>query len=220
MKVNIDPSWQAHLQEEFEKPYFSELATFVRQAYTQRLVYPSAKEVFSAFSLCKFEDIKVVILGQDPYHGPKQAHGLCFSVRPEVAIPPSLVNIFQEIKDDVGSPIPTHGDLSRWAKQGVLLLNATLTVYAGQPGSHQQKGWETFTDAVIALVSATKDHVVFILWGKYAQQKVHLIDGSKHLILQSAHPSPYAAAKGFFGSKPFSKANEYLKKHGLAPIVW
>ena len=220
MKVNIDPSWQVHLREEFEKPYFSELATFVRQAYTQQMVYPPAKEVFSAFSLCKFEDVKVVILGQDPYHGPRQAHGLCFSVRPEVAIPPSLVNIFQEIKDDVGAPIPTHGDLSRWAKQGVLLINATLTVYAGQPGSHQQKGWETFTDAVITLTSATKEHVVFILWGNYAREKVYLIDGSKHLILQSAHPSPYAAARGFFGSKPFSKTNEYLKKHGIAPIVW
>ena len=220
MDVNIAPSWKQHLDQEFQKPYFQQLATFVKAAYRQHTVYPPAKEIFRAFALCSFEATQVVILGQDPYHGPGQAHGLCFSVNQGVPIPPSLLNIFTEIRDDVGTPMPQDGNLVRWAQQGVLLLNATLTVEARKPGSHQNQGWETFTDAVIQTVSREKKHVVFLLWGAYAQKKSHLIDGSKHLILKSPHPSPYSAERGFFGNRHFSQANAYLKQHKLEEIVW
>ena len=220
MRVNIDPSWEPYLAKEFEKPYFAELVAFVKYEYLHGVIYPSPKEIFRAFSLCKFEDTKVVILGQDPYHGPNQANGLCFSVCPTTHVPPSLVNIFKEIKEDLSIPIPPNGDLTRWAQQGVLLLNATLTVRAGQAGSHQHKGWEIFTDAVIMAISSFKEHAVFLLWGNYAQKKIYLIDPSKHLILQSAHPSPYAADRGFFGNRHFSKTNAYLQANNIAPILW
>jgi uracil-DNA glycosylase len=220
MQVNIDPSWKSYLEEEFNQPYFEQLVTFIKQEYAQYPIYPPAKQIFRAFDLCNFEDTKVVILGQDPYHGPKQANGLCFSVSPEVTMPPSLVNIFKEIKEDLGSPMPTNGDLTSWAQQGVLLLNATLTVRAGQPGSHQHKGWETFTDAVISILSHQKQKLVFLLWGNYARQKEVLIDTQKHLVLKSPHPSPYSADRGFFGNHHFSKTNDYLIAHSLAPIKW
>lgn len=220
MQVKIDPSWKLYLENEFNKPYFHQLASFVKEEYSSQTIYPPAKQIFNAFGLCKFEDTKVVILGQDPYHGPRQANGLAFSVSEEVAIPPSLVNIFKEIKQDLGTPIPTNGDLSRWAQQGVLLLNATLTVRAKQAGSHQNKGWEAFTDTVISILSANKQHLVFLLWGSYAQKKEILIDTSKHLVLKSAHPSPFSADRGFFGNHHFSKTNAYLAEHGLIPINW
>lgn len=220
MKVNIEDSWKGHLQQEFEKPYFKTLAYFVRDAYQQQCIYPPAKEVFHAFDLCSFEATKVVILGQDPYHGQGQAHGLCFSVRKGVAPPPSLRNIFKEIHNDLGVPIPTHGSLEHWARQGVLLLNTTLTVEAHKPGSHQNQGWQTFTDAVISEISNNKTNVVFLLWGAHAQKKQSLIDANRHLILTSPHPSPYSADRGFFGNKHFSKTNNYLKTHQLAPIDW
>jgi len=220
MQVNIAPSWKPYLKEEFNKPYFEQLAAFVKEEYKSNTIYPPAKQIFNAFELCKFEDTKVVILGQDPYHGFKQANGLSFSVSKEVRIPPSLVNIFKEIESDLEHPVPTDGDLTRWSEQGVLLLNATLTVRAKQPGSHQNKGWETFTDAVISILSLHKQHLVFMLWGNYAQKKEALIDTSKHLVLKSAHPSPYSADRGFFGNKHFSKANAYLVEHGLTPISW
>ena len=220
MQVKIAPSWSPHLAAAFRQPYFRQLSDFVRDEYRHHTVYPPAKDIFRAFDLCSFEDTKVVILGQDPYHGPGQAHGLCFSVNEQVPIPPSLVNIFREVHDDVGAPIPQHGCLTRWAQQGVLLLNATLTVRARQPGSHQKKGWETFTDAVIETIAQQKEHVVFILWGAYAQKKAALVDAAKHLILQSAHPSPYAADRGFFGNRHFSKTNTYLQQHQLAEIIW
>ncbi len=220
MQVNIAESWAKHLEKEFQQSYFEALVDFVKAEYREHKVYPPAKEIFQAFELCSFEATKVVILGQDPYHGPMQANGLCFSVREEVPIPPSLFNVFTEIYHDLGTPIPQHGDLERWAQQGVLLLNATLTVRARQPGSHQNKGWETFTDAVITTVSQKKEHVVFMLWGAYAQKKASLIDGTKHLLLKSAHPSPYSAERGFFGNRHFSKANAYLQANNLEPIVW
>jgi uracil-DNA glycosylase len=220
MKVNMAKSWQEYLEQEFQQPYFEQLVLFVKTAYRHHQVYPPAKEIFRAFDLCSFEATKVVILGQDPYHGPGQANGLCFSVREDVPIPPSLVNIFTEIHDELGVAMPPNGNLERWAKQGVLLLNATLTVQARQPGSHQNKGWERFTDAVIRILSQAKEHTIFLLWGAYAQQKVSLIDDKKHLILTSPHPSPYAAARGFFGNNHFSKANAYLESHHLAAIQW
>lgn len=220
MKVNIEPSWYKHLEKEFQQLYFEELVSFVKTAYRHHKVYPPAKEIFRAFDLCNFEETKVVILGQDPYHGPRQANGLCFSVREEVPMPPSLLNIFTEIRDDLGIAMPSNGNLERWAKQGVLLLNATLTVHAQQPGSHQNKGWERFTDAVISTLSRAKEHVVFLLWGAYAQQKVSLIDDQKHLILTSPHPSPYSAHRGFFGNQHFSKTNAYLEAHHLQAIRW
>jgi uracil-DNA glycosylase len=220
MKVNMAESWQKYLEKEFQQPYFEQLALFVKTAYRNHQVYPPAKEIFRAFELCSFEATKVVILGQDPYHRPGQANGLCFSVREDVSIPPSLVNIFTEIRNELGVAMPPNGNLERWAKQGVLLLNATLTVQARQPGSHQNKGWERFTDAVIRILSQTKEHTVFLLWGAYAQQKVSLIDDKKHLILTSPHPSPYAAGRGFFGNNHFSKANTYLESHHLAAIQW
>ncbi|MHB9147642.1 MAG: uracil-DNA glycosylase [Candidatus Amoebophilus sp.] len=220
MQVNIAPSWKPYLKEEFNKPYFEQLAAFVKAEYKSNTIYPPAKQIFNAFELCSFDNTKVVILGQDPYHGFKQANGLSFSVSKEVRMPPSLVNIFKEIERDLGHSAPTNGDLTRWAQQGVLLLNATLTVREKQPGSHQNKGWETFTDTIISILSQHKQHLVFMLWGNYAQKKEVLIDTSKHLVLKSAHPSPYAADRGFFGNKHFSKANAYLVEHGLTPINW
>lgn len=220
MDVKIASSWKEKLQQEFKKPYFDQLTAFVRREYQHYTVYPPAREIFRAFDCCDFDQVKVVIIGQDPYHGAGQANGLCFSVRPEVRMPPSLVNIFKEIHADLGKPAPPNGDLERWARQGVLLLNATLTVRESTPGSHQNKGWEEFTDAVIREISSNKDHVVFMLWGAYAQKKGEVIDRSKHLVLASAHPSPFSADRGFFGNRHFSKTNEYLRQHGAVPIEW
>lgn len=220
MDVKIPASWKEKLTHEFNKEYFCNLVSFVKEECRNYKVFPPGKEIFNAFYHCGFEDVRVVIIGQDPYHGPNQANGLCFSVRDEVRIPPSLVNIFKEVSSDLGKPIPATGNLERWAAQGVFLLNATLTVRSHTAGSHQNKGWEDFTDAVIKTISDHKENVVFILWGAYAQKKAVLIDGSKHLILQSAHPSPFAAHRGFFGSRPFSKANNYLKTHGKKEIDW
>jgi uracil-DNA glycosylase len=220
MDVKIEPSWKQKLAAEFEQPYFQALTTFVRQEYQATTVYPPPGEMFNAFAHTPFEAVRVVLLGQDPYHGPGQAHGLCFSVRDGVRPPPSLQNMFKEIQSDVGSPVPTSGNLERWADQGVFLLNATLTVRAGQAGSHQGKGWETFTDAVIKLLSDEKEHLVFLLWGNYARQKSALIDSKKHLILQAPHPSPFSAHNGFFGCKHFSKTNAYLAQQGFIPIEW
>lgn len=219
--VKIAESWRPVLASEFEKPYFQKLTSWVRGEYATTTVYPLGSQIFHAFDACPFDEVKVVILGQDPYHGKNQAHGLAFSVNEGVRTPPSLQNIFKELQDDIpGTPAPANGNLDRWAQQGVLLLNATLTVRAATPGSHQKKGWEEFTDAVIRKVSEGRPHVVFILWGAYAQKKEELIDTSKHLVLKAAHPSPYSADRGFFGSKPFSQANAWLKQHGEKPLVW
>ncbi len=221
MDVSIEQSWKAALTNEFTLPYFTTLRETVRKAYLgTHPVYPPPKSIFTAFSLCPFDQVKVVILGQDPYHGAGQAHGLCFSVQDGVRTPPSLLNIYKELRDDMGIEISTSGNLERWAKQGVLLLNATLTVEAERAGSHQGLGWEQFTDAVIKKLSDEKKHLVFILWGRYAQDKGAHIDTSKHLVIKSAHPSPLSAYNGFFGSKPFSKTNEYLEEHGIEKIVW
>ncbi|MBJ6118399.1 uracil-DNA glycosylase [Pontibacter sp. BT310] len=220
MNVKIEESWQNVLQDEFEKPYFKNLVAFVKDEYNSQKVYPPGNQIFNAFKMCPFDQVKVVILGQDPYHGPNQANGLAFSVSDEVRTPPSLINIFKEIKSDLGKDLPASGNLERWAKQGVLLLNATLTVRAGDAGSHQKKGWEQFTDAVVQKVNDEKEHVVFMLWGAYAQKKGAIIDPQKHLVLQSAHPSPFAADRGFFGNRHFSKANAYLIANGKEPIDW
>ncbi len=220
MQVKIADSWKLRLQTEFEQAYFKDLAAFVRAEYSQHQVFPPAREIFSAFEACSFEDVKVVIIGQDPYHGPGQANGLCFSVRDGVPFPPSLLNIFKEIKLDLGQDMPSSGNLMRWAKQGVLLLNATLTVRAHEAGSHQKKGWEQFTDAVIRHIAEEKEGVVFMLWGNFAQQKGAMIDEDKHCVLKSVHPSPLSASRGFFGSKHFSQANAYLEKQGKTPIKW
>ncbi|QMU27987.1 uracil-DNA glycosylase [Adhaeribacter radiodurans] len=221
MNVKIEKSWQNELQPEFEKDYFKKLISFVKEEYATHTIYPPGGQIFNAFDKCPFDQVKVVLIGQDPYHGPGQAHGLAFSVNDGVAIPPSLRNIFKEIQDDLGKSIPKSGNLERWAKQGVLLLNATLTVRANTPGSHQKKGWEEFTDAVIEIVSEKKDNLVFMLWGAYAQKKGVIIEQKKkHCILKAAHPSPFAADKGFFGCRHFSQANSYLKEHGLAEIDW
>jgi len=221
MSVKIEESWQRVLQDEFEKPYFQHLTAFIRGEYATTTVYPPGPQIFHAFEACPFDKTKVVILGQDPYHGRGQAHGLSFSVAPGVRTPPSLQNIFKELHDDLpGTPPAPDGNLDRWAQQGVLLLNATLTVRASEPGSHQKKGWEQFTDAVIQKISEQKEHVVFILWGAYAQKKGEIIDSRKHLVLKAAHPSPYAADRGFFGSRPFSKTNAYLEQHSQTPIQW
>lgn len=220
MDVKMVPGWKSRLEDEFNKPYFENLINFVKQEYSSQTIYPPGKEVFRAFDACDFNDVKVVIIGQDPYHGPGQANGLCFSVRDGIRQPPSLVNIFKEIHSDLKKPIPKSGNLERWAEQGVLLLNATLTVRASTPGSHQNKGWETFTDAVIRKVSEEREHVVFLLWGAYAQRKGEVINRSKHLVLMSAHPSPFSADRGFFGCRHFSKANDYLKSKGIAEIDW
>ncbi len=217
----MEKSWKDILKNEFEKPYFKELAAFVKEEYLSETVYPHPKNIFSAFNLTPFNEVKVVILGQDPYHGTHQAHGLSFSVTEGVRNPPSLQNIFKEIESDIGEkPNVESGELSRWAKQGVLLLNATLTVRASTPGSHQGKGWEQFTDAVIRELSDKREHLVFILWGNYAKAKGAHIDRSKHLVIESPHPSPFSAHNGFFGSKPFSKANMYLEEYGQLPISW
>lgn len=218
--VNIESSWQEHLQTEFDKPYFENLITFVKQEYAQHTVYPPGKLIFNAFNLCPFNKVKVVLIGQDPYHEPGQAHGLCFSVNDGVQFPPSLRNIFQEIQTDIGTPVPQSGNLTRWAEQGVLLLNATLTVREHAAGSHQKHGWEEFTDSVIRVLSEEREGIVFILWGSYAQSKAQLIDSSKHFILKSAHPSPLSAYRGFFGNHHFSLANMYLQKRGESPINW
>jgi len=220
MDVKIEASWKPILSEEFEKDYFKKLSEFVREEYRTSRIYPPAKLIFNAFDQCPFDRLKVVILGQDPYHGPGQAHGLCFSVNDGVEFPPSLLNIFKELKQDTGKTIPSAGDLTPWAKQGVLLLNATLTVRAHQAGSHQGKGWETFTDAVIHKINEQKEHVVFILWGNYAIRKGEFIDRARHLVLTSVHPSPLSASRGFFGNKHFSRANAFLEQHGLDPVQW
>lgn len=221
MEVKINASWKEVLKGEFEKPYFKELADFVKKEYSDEIVYPPPRYIFRAFDLCPFEAVKVVILGQDPYHGKGQANGLCFAVGEEVALPPSLQNIFKEIETDLGKPL-THrtGDLERWAKQGVLLLNATLTVKARMAGSHQGRGWEEFTDAVVKALNDKREHLVFILWGNYARQKGAHINRARHCVIESPHPSPFSAAAGFFGSKPFSKANAYLASTGQTPIDW
>ena len=220
MQVRIEESWRTHLQGEFDKPYFATLTQFVRSEYATRQIFPPGRQIFNAFDLCPFDRVKVVIIGQDPYHDDGQANGLCFSVNPGTPFPPSLQNIFKEISDDLGRPMPTDGDLSRWARQGVLLLNATLTVRAHQAGSHQGKGWEQFTDAVIHELSAHRGHLVFMLWGSYAKAKGAQIDTSRHCILTAAHPSPLSAYRGFFGCHHFSLANAYLTSHGLTPIDW
>ena len=220
MEVKIEESWKAHLQEEFGKPYFERLTEYVRQEYADKTVYPPAKLIFNAFNRCPFQDVKVVIVGQDPYHEPGQAHGLCFSVPEEMSLPPSLQNIYKEITQDMGKKTPRSGNLERWAEQGVLLLNATLTVQAHRAGSHQGKGWEEFTDAAIRHLASEREHLVFILWGAYAQRKGESIDANRHLILKSPHPSPLSAHRGFFGNKHFSRANDYLKAHGKQPVDW
>lgn len=220
-EIKIEPSWKRQLEEEFSKPYFSALTQFVHEEYSQHQCFPPGKLIFNAFNLCPFDKVKVVIIGQDPYHDVGQAHGLSFSVNDGVPFPPSLQNIFKEIESDLGTPVPASGNLTRWAEQGVLLLNATLTVRAHQAGSHQRRGWEEFTDAAIRALSRERANLVFILWGGYARSKVSLIDTSKHLVLQSVHPSPLSANRGgWFGNRHFSRANTYLSEHGVAPIVW
>lgn len=220
MNVKIQESWKEKLNEEFSKTYFQALTAFVKEEYSKHIVYPPGREIFCAFDHCPFDQVKVVIIGQDPYHGPNQANGLCFSVKDGVKMPPSLANIFKEIAGDLGKAIPSTGNLEHWARQGVLLLNATLTVRASSPRSHQNRGWENFTDAVIRVVSEHKENVVFILWGAYAQRKGEIIDKNRHLVLQSAHPSPFSADRGFYGCKHFSKANAYLNEKGLGEIDW
>jgi len=221
MEVNIEESWKRVLQPQFDAPYFEILTTFVKRAYQQGVVYPPGRYIFEAFNRTPFDKVKVVILGQDPYHGPNQAHGLCFSVQPGIETPPSLINIYKELSQEYQLNFLTrNGDLSHWADQGVLLLNATLTVNAGQAGSHQGKGWETFTDAAIAALSAQREHLVFLLWGSYAQQKGRVIDRKKHLVLEAPHPSPLSAYRGFFGCNHFVKTNEYLQQTGQIPIQW
>lgn len=220
MDVKIEKGWKNFLGDEFSKPYFIDLAGFVKSEYQNQVIYPKGKEIFNAFDHCSIEKVKVVILGQDPYHGPGQAHGLSFSVREGIPFPPSLLNIFKEINRDLGYSMPPHGDLTKWADQGVLLLNATLTVRAHLPGSHQNKGWELFTDAVIRNISEAKENVVFMLWGAYAQKKGAFIDEDRHLKLHAPHPSPLSAHRGFLGCGHFSKANAYLKEKGLEEIRW
>lgn len=221
MDVKIEPSWKKALAAEFDQEYFRNLTDFVKSEYLKTAVYPPPKFIFHAFELTPFDKVKVVILGQDPYHGPRQAHGLAFSVNRDIQLPPSLQNIYKEIQTDLGRKTAnTSGSLELWATQGVLLLNATLTVRAHQAGSHQHKGWEQFTDTVIKVLSDQKEHLVFILWGAYAQRKGAIIDQTKHLVIRSAHPSPLSAYNGFFGSKPFSKTNAYLEAHNEKPIDW
>ncbi len=220
MNIKLDDSWKQHLQPEFEKEYFKQLVEFVKNEYATATVFPPGPFIFKALNECPFENVKVLILGQDPYHTPGVANGLAFSANPDKKIPPSLQNIYKELKSDLGTEPPTNPDLTKWAQQGVLLLNATLTVRKGEAGSHQGKGWEQFTDAVIKTVSDQKEHVVFILWGAFAQKKEGLIDSSKHLMIKSPHPSPFSAHTGFFGSKPFSKTNEYLNSNKIDTIRW
>lgn len=220
MFVNIDDSWKDKLKEEFSKPYFNVLTNFIREEYKTKDIFPPAKLIFNAFDKCPFNEVKVVIIGQDPYHNPGQANGLCFSVNDNVRIPPSLSNIYKEIYNDLGKPIPESGNLEHWSEQGVLLLNATLTVRANSPGSHQNKGWEQFTDAVIDKLSTDCENIVFLLWGSFAQRKGANIDTNKHQVLKSVHPSPLSAHRGFFGNRHFSKTNEYLIQHNKKPIDW
>lgn len=220
MNVTIEESWKRVLSSEFEKEYFKTLRDFIHSEYRNKIIYPPAKQIFNAFDSCPFESVKVVILGQDPYHEPSQAHGLSFSVLPPCPPPPSLVNIYKEIRSDVGDLVSANGDLTAWSEQGVLLLNATLTVEAHKAGSHQNKGWETFTDSAIKALAENREHLVFMLWGSYAQRKGAFIDRSRHLVLQAPHPSPLSAYRGFFGCKHFSAANAYLISQGLSPIVW
>lgn len=220
MSVKIEPSWKVRLEPEFHSSYFTDLTKFVRDEYMRGRVYPPPLEIFRAFDLCPFDTVKVVILGQDPYHGSGQANGLCFAVHDGVPLPPSLQNIYKEIENDLGKKMSRSGDLELWARQGVLLLNATLTVRAHSAGSHQNKGWEEFTDSAIKRLSDENEGLVFMLWGRYAQNKGRVIDRSKHLILEAAHPSPFSADGGFFGCRHFSLANAYLKEHGVAEIDW
>ncbi len=221
MKVDIHPSWKNELKSEFDKPYFQELINYVSNEYNQNVCFPNSENIFEAFNRAPFNEVKVVILGQDPYHGPRQAHGLCFSVYEDSKIPPSLKNIFKEIEADLGKPAPANGNLERWANQGVLMLNAVLTVRSGEAGSHKQKGWEKFTDKVIEIISREKEDIVFLLWGGPAKKKGAKIDSSKHLILESGHPSPLSAIRGhWFGNRHFSKTNEYLISKGKEPVNW
>ena len=220
MTVRIDESWRQVLQPEFDKPYFELLTHFVRQAYRTTQCFPPAGQIFRAFDLCPVDKVRVVIIGQDPYHDVNQAHGLCFSVQDGVPAPPSLVNIYKELQRDLGKPIPSSGNLTHWAEQGVLLLNATLTVEAHKAGSHQGKGWEELTDAAIQALNRQREHIVFMLWGSYAQRKGQFIDRRRHLVLTAVHPSPLSAYRGFIGCGHFSQANAYLQQHGLSPIVW
>lgn len=220
MDVKIESSWKSKLNTEFEKEYFIRLSEFIKDEYQSKTIYPPGSLIFNAFNLCSFQKVKAVIIGQDPYHGPGQAHGLCFSVREGTDFPPSLKNIFKEIESDLGIKRPASGNLERWTAQGVLLLNATLTVRAHLAGSHQKKGWEQFTDSVISILNKERENVVFFLWGAYAQKKGESIDRSRHLVLESVHPSPLSASRGFFGNKHFSRCNEYLKAHGIEPINW
>ncbi|CAM1367187.1 Uracil-DNA glycosylase [Tenacibaculum soleae] len=220
MQLNISDSWKNILQTEFDKPYFKNLTDFIDSQYKNHTCFPNKEEIFAAFNYCSFNDLKVVIIGQDPYHGKKQANGLCFSVHEDVTHPPSLKNIFKEIETDLETTYPVSGDLSRWATQGILLLNATLTVREGEAGSHQQKGWETFTDTVIKKISEKKEDVVFLLWGKFAEKKGSIIDVKKHTIFKAPHPSPLGAWRGWFGSKHFSKTNTFLKDKGKEIIQW
>lgn len=221
MNVDIHDSWKPYLKQEFEKPYFKNLVAFIKSEYKTHKCYPPGRQIFNAFDHCHFNNVKVVIIGQDPYHGIQQAHGLCFSVNDGVEHPPSLINIFKEIEQDIGKPYPKSGNLERWADQGVLLLNATLTVRAHEAGSHQRKGWETFTDAVIKIINDKKENVVFLLWGGFAKSKTNLINAKKHHILTSGHPSPLSANRGYwFGNKHFSKTNFLLERDGLEPVEW
>ena len=221
MDVKIEASWKAVLNDEFNKPYFQQIPLHLKTEKEQgKKIFPPGSQIFNAFNTTSFDHVKVVILGQDPYHGPRQANGLCFSVSNGIPQPPSLMNIFKELHDDIGVPIPNHGNLTHWAEQGVFLLNASLTVRNGEPMSHSKIGWAGFTDTVIKMISDQKKHVVFLLWGKFAQEKRMLIDERKHLILRAAHPSPLSAHAGFFGCKHFSKTNEYLVAHGIDPIDW
>ena len=220
MTVRIEESWLNELADVWDKDYFVRLTQFVRDEYRTKQIFPPGRQIFAAFDATPFNDVKVVILGQDPYHDVGQANGLCFSVNDGIAFPPSLLNIFKEVHDDTGAPIPTSGDLTRWARQGVLLLNATLTVQAHRAGSHQNRGWELFTDEVISHLANHREHLVFILWGSYAARKGAFIDRTRHLVLTSPHPSPLSAHRGFFGNHHFSLANNYLRQHGIAPIVW
>ncbi len=220
MNVRIEEGWRQALAEEWDKDYFAALTQFVHQQYRQGPVFPPGRQIFAAFDATPFDAVKVVILGQDPYHGEGQANGLCFSVNPGIAMPPSLLNIFKEVQADTGAPMPANGDLRRWAQQGVLLLNATLTVAAHQAGSHQGHGWERFTDAVISTLATQRQHLVFILWGSHAIKKGAFIDRNRHLVLTSVHPSPLSASRGFFGNHHFSLANAYLTAHGATPIIW
>lgn len=220
MEVRIDESWKEVLQPEFDKPYFELLTSFVRSEYQTKQCFPPARLIFNAFDSCPFDRVRVVIIGQDPYHDVGQAHGLCFSVNDGVAIPPSLENIYKELNRDLGIPIPASGNLTRWAQQGVLLLNATLTVQAHRAGSHQNKGWEELTDAAIAALNARREHIVYMLWGSYAQRKGQFVDRRKNLVLTAPHPSPLSAYRGFIGCGHFSQANKYLIQHGEQPINW